>query len=152
MIEVTAPVLAAHRFLNGMQDEQLDSLAGAAWEVYFPAGYRIFADGEHEDKFWLIQSGRVALDAQVPGQDPTRIGTVGMGGLLGWSWLLPPYRWAFGAQCVTEVQAIEFDADVVRDLCKGDAVLRQELTERLFRVVAGRLLDTKGKLIAKSAQ
>ncbi len=152
MIEVTAPVLAGQRFLGGMRDEQLRALAGAAGEVCFPAGHRIFSDGEHVEKFWLIQSGRIALDAQVPGEGPAVIGTVGMGELLGWSWLLPPYQWAFGALCVTEVQAIEFNADVVRALCATDQVLRQELTERLLRVVAGRLQDTKSKLIAKSAQ
>jgi CRP-like cAMP-binding protein len=152
MIEVTAPFLASQRFLNGMRDEHLGALAEAAWEVYFPAGHRIFSDGEHVDKFWLIQSGRIALDARVPGEGPATIGTVGIGGLLGWSWLLPPYQWAFGAVCVTEVRAIEFDADLIRGLCAADPSLRQELTERLFRVLAGRLQDTKGRLIAKSAQ
>jgi CRP/FNR family transcriptional regulator, cyclic AMP receptor protein len=147
MIEVTAPVLAGQRFLHGMRVEHLDALGAAAWEVYFPAGHRIFSDGGHVDKFWLIQSGRVLLDVQVPGESPAIIGTVGIGELLGWSWLLPPYQWAFGAVCATEVRAVEFDAEEIRALCAGDPSLRQELTERIFRVLARRLLDTKVRLV-----
>ena len=37
------------------------------------------------------------------------IDTIGMGELLGWSWLFPPYRWAFGAVAASPVEAFEFD-------------------------------------------
>ena len=57
----------------------------------------------------------VSLDVRAPGEGPEIIGAVGLGGLLGWSWLVPPYQWAFGAVCVTEVKAIEFSAPAVRD-------------------------------------
>jgi hypothetical protein len=56
---------------------------------------RWFGRGGHVGCFWLIESGYVDLDVQVPGESPVIIGTVGIGGLLGWSWLLPPYQWAF---------------------------------------------------------
>jgi hypothetical protein len=39
---------------------------------------------------------------------------------VGWSWLLPPYQWAFGAVCVTEVKAFQFNAQAVRELCAAD--------------------------------
>jgi CRP/FNR family cyclic AMP-dependent transcriptional regulator len=151
MMEVTAPVLDRQRFLHGMRAEQLDALAATASEVMFPAGYRIFAEGGYTGSFWLIESGYVALDVQVPGESPAVIGTVGIGGLLGWSWLLPPYQWAFGAVCVTEVRAIEFSAPAVRDRCAADPALGYELTRRLFQVVAGRLQETRDGLIARSA-
>ncbi len=109
-MEVTASVLAGQWFLHGLRAGQLDALAATASEVLFPAGHRIFADGGYVGSFWLIESGYVALDVQVPGESREIIGTVGIGGLLGWSWLLPPYQWAFGAMCVTEVRAIEFSA------------------------------------------
>ena len=150
MMEVTAPVLAGQRFLHGLRAEQLDALATTASEVMFPAWHRIFADGGYVGSFWLIESGYVDLDVQVPGESPVIIGTVGIGGLLGWSWLLPPYQWAFGAVCVTEVRAIEFRAPAVRDCCAADPELRHELTRRMFEVLAGRLQDTRARLIARS--
>src|SRR5580700_5406315 len=114
VMEVTASGLVTQRFLRGMQAGQLDVLAETASEVTFPAGQRIFADGDYADKFWLIESGYVALDVLVPGEGEVVIGRVGIGGLVGWSWLLPPYRWAFGAVCATEVKAFQFNAHAVR--------------------------------------
>ena len=128
MMEVTASALAGQRSLRGLRADQLDALAATASEAMFPAGHRIFAEGGHVGSFWLIESGYVTLDVQVPCERPVIIGTVGIGGLLGWSWLLPPYQWAFGAVCVTEVRAIEFLAPAVRDRCAADPELGHKLT------------------------
>lgn len=151
MMEVTASALAGQRFLHGMPAGQLKTLAAAASEVMFPAGHRIFAGEGYVDRFWLIESGYVALDVQVPGEAPSVIATVGIGGLLGWSWLISPYQWAFGAVCVTEVKAVQFDAQAVRDRCTADPALAYELTRRLLPVLAGRLQATRAKLLATSA-
>jgi CRP/FNR family cyclic AMP-dependent transcriptional regulator len=146
MTQVSAPVLAGQRFLHGLRAEQLDALATTASEVMFPAGHRIFAAGGPVASFWLIECGYAALDVPVPGECPEVIGTVGIGGLLGWSWLLPPYQWAFGAVCVTEVRAFEFSAQAVRDRCAADPDLGHEFTQRMLQVLAGRLQDTRAAL------
>lgn len=149
MTEVNAQSLVTQSFLRGMPSRQLEALAKAASEVRFPARHRIFADGDYADKFWLIRSGYVALDVLVPGEGRVIIGRVGLGELVGWSWLVPPYHWAFGAVSVTDVTAFQFDAQAVRSLCAADRDLREQLTSRLFRVVSGRLLDTRTRLITK---
>jgi CRP/FNR family transcriptional regulator, cyclic AMP receptor protein len=149
MLEVTASRLVTQRFLRGMEPCHLEALAKAASEVMFPARYRIFADGDYADKFWLVQSGYVALDVLVPGEGLVVIGRVSIGGLLGWSWLFPPYHWAFGAVCVTEVRAYQFNARTVRGLCTADQAFRDELTWRLFEMVAGRLHETTTRLMAR---
>jgi CRP/FNR family transcriptional regulator, cyclic AMP receptor protein len=90
----------------------------------FPVRHRIFADGDYADKFWLIQSGYVALDVLVSGGGRVVIGRVGTGGLVGWCWLVPPYQWAFGAVCLTEVKTFQFNAETVRDLCTANNARR----------------------------
>src|SRR5437764_4388920 len=82
MIEVTAEALAAHPFLHGMSHDHLAVLAEAAADVTFPARHRLFEDGGGASRFWLIQSGCVALDLHVPGQGRMKIDTIGMGELL----------------------------------------------------------------------
>src|ERR1700759_1484975 len=113
MIEVTSPAIAGHPFLRGMPPGHLDALAEVGADVSFPAGYRIFADGGFAGKFWLLQSGHVTLDMQVPGQGRVVVDNVGMGELLGCSCLSPPYRWELGAVCAGPVRAFEFDAAAV---------------------------------------
>jgi CRP/FNR family transcriptional regulator, cyclic AMP receptor protein len=150
MIEVSAASLAAHPFLRGMPPDQLAALAAAARDVTFPARHRLFEDGGNATRFWLIQCGHVSLDLNVPGEGPVVIETVGMGELLGWSWLFPPYKWAFGAVTVTAVEAFEFDAAAVRERCAADPGLGYELSQRISRVLAQRLQATRIRLIARS--
>ena len=150
MIEVSATALAPHPFLRGMSRDQLRVLADTACDVSFPARHRLFEDGGNAIRFWLIQSGHVALDLHIPGEGPAVIETIGMGELLGWSWMFPPYRWAFGAVTVTAVEAFEFDAVAVRELFATDPELGYELNQRIARVLAKRLQATRIRLIARS--
>jgi CRP/FNR family transcriptional regulator, cyclic AMP receptor protein len=152
MTEATAAALATHPFLHGMSGDQLAILAQAACNVTLPERRRLFEDGGNASRFWLIQSGCVALDLNVPGQGRTRIETIGMGEILGWSWLFPPFAWAFGAVTIGPVEAFEFDGRDVRAYCAADPALGYELTRRLVRVIANRLQATRVKLISVSAQ
>src|ERR1700733_12581841 len=97
MNDIASLSLATHPFLHGMREDHLAVLVLAATEVTFPAGHRMFEDSGNARRFWLIESGGVKLDLQIPGEGPAVIEHVGMGKLLGWSWLFPPYQWAFGA-------------------------------------------------------
>jgi CRP-like cAMP-binding protein len=86
------------------------------------------------------------------GQGRMKIETIGMGELLGWSWLFPPYRWAFRAVATSPVEAFEFDAATVRACCASDPGLGYELTRRLARLVAKRLQATRLRLMTASSQ
>jgi CRP/FNR family transcriptional regulator, cyclic AMP receptor protein len=150
MIKLTAAALATHPFLHGMSRDHLAALAEAGSDVTFPARHRIFEDGGHADRFWLIKSGFAALDLHVPGQGRMKIETIGRGELLGWSWLFPPYEWAFGAVAASPVKAFEFDARAVRAMCASDPVLGYEVTQRLAGALAKRLESARSRLITAS--
>jgi CRP-like cAMP-binding protein len=152
MIRVTAATLAAHPFLHGASPDHLAVLAWAASNVTFPAGHRFFEDGGHATSFWLIQSGHVTVDVDVPGQGPVPIDTIGMGQLVGWSWLFPPFMWAFGAVAASPVETFEFDARTVRAQCASDPALSYEVTRRVAEVLTKRLKSTRNRLITVSTQ
>jgi len=80
------------------------------------------------------------------------IETIGMGELLGWSWLFPPYTWAFAAVAASPVEAFEFDARAVRAHCAADPALGYEVTGRVARVLAKRLQSARVRLITTSVQ
>jgi CRP/FNR family cyclic AMP-dependent transcriptional regulator len=149
MIEVTASALAAHRFLHGMQLPQVQALSALALDVTFAPGHRIFEEGGYASRFWLIQSGRVVLDKHLPEGGSLIIETVGMGDLVGWSWLFPPLHWTSGAVALTRVEAFEFDAIAVRERCAADPALAQDLTSRLAKVISRRLTATQARLVAR---
>jgi nucleotide-binding universal stress UspA family protein/CRP-like cAMP-binding protein len=149
--EVTAATLATHQFLRGMSGQHLAQLAQAASLVVIPPGRRLFENGGYARRFWLIRSGTVVLDLQVPGQGAAVIDTLGMGEVLGWSWLFPPHVWAFGAVAVHQVEAFEFDGRAVLARCDADPALGYELARRFLVVVARRLQAIRTRLLDRYA-
>lgn len=147
MNEPTGAVLAAQRFFAGMPAGLLDRLAAVAWTEEIEAGVRVFEEGGPADRFYLIRSGRVALDLHVPGRGTLIIESLEPGTVLGWSWLFPPYEWRFGAAATEPVHAFVFDAAAVRILCAGDPVLGYELTRRFAAVMLDRLQNTRIRLL-----
>ena len=79
---------------------ELELVSTAARTVRFEAGQRLFHEGTPASGCWLIHDGCVALDLMVPGRGQIVVQTLGPGDVLGWSWLLPPYQWHFGAAAV----------------------------------------------------
>ena len=145
--QVTVTALAGHRFLHGLTREQLAELVPAAHCAEIPAGRRLFEDGGRADGFWLIRSGSVAMDLHVPGEGQIIVDTIGMGDVLGWSWLVPPYVSMFGAVTVQPTEAFHFDARPVRALCQADPQLGYELTRRFLGVASDRLQASRARLL-----
>jgi CRP/FNR family transcriptional regulator, cyclic AMP receptor protein len=140
-------VLAAQPFLRGLPPAQLAELAGLCEHVTVPAGRRLFQEGSTADRFWIIDAGRVTLDASVPGRGRVIIETLGRNDVIGLSWMLPPYQWRFGAVATQPTQAFVFDARAVRKACESDLVLGFELSRRFSAVVVRRLQATRARLL-----
>jgi CRP-like cAMP-binding protein len=144
---ISPQVLGAHAFLRGMTAGQVALLAGTAAEVSVPHGFRFFEEGGPADRFWLISSGHVALDLQLPGRARLIVETVGGGGVIGLSWLSPPREWQFGAEAVRDTTAFELDGAAVGALCDGDPGLGVSITRQLMAVAATRLQATRIRLL-----
>ncbi|MBV9795627.1 MAG: cyclic nucleotide-binding domain-containing protein [Actinobacteria bacterium] len=115
--------------------------------VNLPAGRRLFEDGGNAASFWLIRSGSVALDLHIPRAGAVVIETLGMGDVVGWSWLLPPHVWTLGAITVKPTEAFQVDGPAVRALCDADPELGYQLTRRFLVVAANRLHATRTRLL-----
>jgi CRP-like cAMP-binding protein len=118
-----------------------------AREVSYEAGVRLFEEGRHADRFWIVRTGTVALDLRVPGRRPAVIETLGHGELVGWSWHFTPYVWHLGAEAMSPVRAWEFDAEAVRTMCAEDAEFGREIAVWVGRVAAQRLHAARVRLL-----
>lgn len=140
-------LLTEHPFLAGLPPGWLERLAGQVRRVGYPPGHRIFHEGGPAEHFWLITTGRVALDIHVPGRGDVLIETLPPGAVLGWSWLFPPYRWHFGAVAAELTHTIQFDAAGVVRLCDEDPQFGFVLLHRFIGVLADRLQATRVRLL-----
>ncbi|WP_063795896.1 cyclic nucleotide-binding domain-containing protein [Peterkaempfera griseoplana] len=132
----------------GLLTDGLDGrLSVPPHEVAFPAGARIFDEGRPADRFWILLTGRVALDIEVPGGPPPVVETLGPGDLLGWSWFFPPHVWHLGAVSVDATRVLEYDAVAVRSLCEQDPALGYRVARAVGAVVGERLKATRIRLL-----
>jgi CRP/FNR family transcriptional regulator, cyclic AMP receptor protein len=146
-MSVIGSELATHRFTAGLTQSQLDRLAGIATSIEVAAGARLFEEGGQATYMWLIRSGRIALDLDVPGRDRLIVETLGPGDELGLSWLLPPAQWQFGAVAQVGVSAFRLSSAAVTGLCETDHELGYQLTRRLLGTAIGRLQAARIRIL-----
>jgi CRP-like cAMP-binding protein len=141
------PPSIALRMNHALPVEHRERLLRVAREAQFPPGTRLFEEGGHADRFWIVRDGTVALDMHVPGRRPPVVETLGVGDLVGWSWLYEPYVWQLGAATVTSVRAYEFDAVAVRLMSLNDAEFGRTVEHWVGRVLAHRLNAARARLV-----
>ncbi|WP_224246303.1 cyclic nucleotide-binding domain-containing protein [Hyalangium gracile] len=133
------PSLEQHPFLSGLSPEQVSLVARRSHAVSFPARALLLREGEQANTLYLLRSGRVVLEQNVPGRGPTLLETLKGGDILGLSWLFPPYRWHLDARAVEPVEAFAIDASCLRGPTPEHPVLEPVLAMRLLRHLYDRL-------------
>lgn len=133
--------------LEGLPAAHLELIAGCARNRVFGAGEQLMREGEAADDFYVIRRGDVALETYAPQHGALTIETLHDGDLLGWSWLVPPYRTMFDARAVTETHAVAFDGACLRGKCEADHDLGYALMTRFTAVIVERLQATRLRLL-----
>jgi len=139
--------LHEHPFLSDMNDYLIKTLLSCASNVMIKEGTVIFQEGETAKNFYLIRSGRVALEVQGGEKGQIRVQTVGPGEVLGWSWLIAPYRWHFDALAVEDVHAFAIDATCLRTKSETDHNFGYEMLRRFSAVLERRLEASRLQLL-----
>jgi CRP-like cAMP-binding protein len=140
-------LVSSHPLLAGLPTDVVATIGGCAQNVAFDPGVLILAEGEPADTFYLLRRGRVAIEVHSPGRGPIVIETVGPGATVGWSWLVPPYRWNFDARAVDAVGAIAIDGACLREKAESDPALGYVLMKRVAGVLLERLQMTRVRLL-----
>lgn len=140
-------LLEEHPFLKGLDPHQRRLLADCAMVTRFQAGETIFRAGDPANRFYLILSGNVAIEAYVRDQGIKPIQVVGAGDVLGWSWLFPPYYWHFDARALEPTAAVFFYGTPLRTECEADHEFGYEMMRRMAETMLTRLQATRRQLL-----
>jgi CRP-like cAMP-binding protein len=140
-------LLGHHPFFAGLDRDALALIAGCATNVHFRDDEYLFHDGDPADRFYVVRHGRVALELRAPGTGYHVLDTVEDGDVLGWSWLVPPYRWFLDAKAVTPTSAISIDGVCLRGKCDEDPELGYALLQRVAHVMYERLQSSRVRLL-----
>lgn len=146
-METLKRVVQAQPFFSGFEEEWLNLVVGCARNQIIPEGQFLFREGEAANQFFLLREGQVALESHVPRREPLVIETLSKGEILGWSWLLPPYRWHFDAYARTKLHILTFDASCLRQKMEQNPAFGYELFKRFMPIAVQRLQATRMRLM-----
>ena len=122
--------------LQALSPEHRSTIAGCGRLEVFERGDSLLREGDRADVFYVIRTGAVALETYVPRRGAVTLQTLHDHDLLGWSWLVPPYRVAFDARAIEETRVIAFDA---RHLARVPAGIGVAAGEGKVRPILGAL-------------
>jgi CRP-like cAMP-binding protein len=142
----TQTLLARHPFTHGMGGPAIEKLAALARVVGFSRNEVIFREGDDIHDFFLLLSGRVALEIVTDGV-AHRVHTLSAGDELGWSAVLMGQGKYFQARALEPVEALAFEGSDLLALCERDPAFGYKLMHRLVGVVAERLQATRLQLL-----
>ncbi len=130
MVTTLEPILAQLPFFDGLEKHYLELLVGCASNArYFPGEY-LYREGEDANQFFIIRQGKVAIELAIPGRGKVTLQTHEAGDVVGWAWLLPPYRWYFSGRATEVTRVIALDGVCLRRKCDEDAHLGYEFMKR----------------------
>lgn len=152
-MQTLEPLILENRLFDGLEPAHVELITGCAKNVRFAPGEQLFREGDPADTFYLVRHGEVSSEIFVPGRGGVRIQTHEEGDVVGWSWLIPPYRWHSDARALDTVRALAFDGECLRGKCAADHELGYALYSRFSSLLVAeiemtrlRLLDVYGRL------
>lgn len=134
--------LRKHPFVEGFTPEHIEKLRAMAREVRFSRDQVVFREGDDARDFFLIGSGRVALEIEEP-DHVLRIHTLSAGDELGWSAVLTGRGKYFQARALEPVRALAFDGAQLLQACHEDTSFGFALMHHMLGVVSERLQATR---------
>jgi len=139
--------VAAHPFFVDLPDSVVAAVAPLAAWVDVDAGQVLGQEGGPAGTFYALTGGRVALAARAADRAPAMLETLREGDVVGWSWLVPPYRWHFDAVALEPVTALAIDGARLRAEMDADPALGYALMTRFIPVIVDRLQATRLRLL-----
>jgi CRP-like cAMP-binding protein len=139
--------LLATSFFRELPAEVREFLAAHAQVRRLQADEVMFHFGEHASRFYLVVDGHISVEVAAIEGPSLQLQDLGPGMVLGWSWLIPPHRWAFQARAKTPVEVIEFDGAAVLARCEAYPRFGYVLLKRFSALMSERLHQARQRMI-----
>lgn len=139
--------LSTHKFFSGLDENFLKFLSESATELSIKKNDVLFQQGKRADTFYLLREGQISVQVPALVGPSLEIQQLGDNQLLGWSWLIPPYRWNFMARAEQDSYLLEFDGNAILTRCEEDAEFGYELLKRFATLMSERLDAARQKMM-----
>ncbi|NIO42093.1 MAG: cyclic nucleotide-binding domain-containing protein [Burkholderiales bacterium] len=131
--------ISENEFFAGLEPEFVDFLAQHAAIRRLKKNEVLFRYGEPANHFYLVFSGEISLEVAAIEGPTLVLQDLGSGAILGWSWLISPYKWTFQARAKSSSELLEFDGSAVLAHCEQDPRFGYDLLKRFSALMSERL-------------
>ena len=140
-------MLAQAPAFSGLSTDILDRLARHASEIEVPRGQCVFKSGETASSFFLLIEGEVSIQIPAVTGPTLHVQRLTPVRALGWSWMLPPYKWSFNALVESDAKLLEFDGKAILAECEEDPAFGYQIVKRVSGLMAERLEAAHRKMM-----
>lgn len=146
--------LKACDVFRGLSESDLDQVAGLGGFQDYVAGATVFAEGMPSDNLYVLESGKVVLQMQLPAPSSkssrrVSVDVVTKNEVFGWSALVEPRRYTLMAVCLEPCKVVAIDGARLRALFDRNKAIGYDLLTRMIAVVASRLEETRQVLVSE---
>ncbi|MCC5811381.1 MAG: Crp/Fnr family transcriptional regulator [Ectothiorhodospiraceae bacterium] len=145
--EITWKTLSAQPFFAGMEEQHLEFLSGCVRRRTVPRGDVLFRQGEWADAFYLLEDGEILVEVPAISGPSLEIQRLGPGNVLGWSWLISPFKWTFQARAEQDTPLLEFDGAAILAQCEEDPAFGYVLLKRFSSLMSERLESARRRMM-----
>jgi CRP-like cAMP-binding protein len=145
--ESIAKYLSNSEFFAELEPKFIKFLAACASERALDRGAVLFRHGERAEAFYLLRSGCITVEIPAIQGPALEVQSLGPDMILGWSWLIPPYRWSFQARAEEATDLIEFDGKAVLERCEKEPRFGYAVLKRFSSLMSERLEASRRKMM-----
>ena len=143
----TTEYLSAHEFFSELSDDVLKFLCECSSTHEIKKGQILFRQGENADKFYVIRNGRISIQIPAIMGPVLETQTLGQDEVLGWSWLISPYKWHFQTEAEEDSELLVFDGIAILARCEQEPKFGYELLKKFAGLMSERLSAARQKMM-----
>lgn len=140
-------VLDELHFTEALPREVVEQLAAESNMVQLTCGTILFREGSANDNLYLVRSGRLGVEMNVPGRGAVRILTLGPGEMIGWSSLLDQGQVTATTVAVEDSQLVYASASSLRRVSEANHHFGYHLMRQMASALSKRLVATRLQLL-----
>ncbi len=142
-----ANILSDQPFFTGLERAHIELLAAYAIPRALEQDELVFRHQEPARHFYLIRNGTVVLEVPAISGPRLEVQSLGADEILGWSWLIPPYRWHFNARAEEPTELLQFDGAVILEHCEEEPAFGYQILKRFSALMSERLHAARERMI-----
>lgn len=143
---ISTDSLRSMQCLESLDDSAIAILADIGNPRSVAKGDMVQHEGDSSDALYLVESGRISIEMEMPGQGNVSILTINPGDLLGWSALVPPHVVTASSIAHVDSQLIELPRERLMAVFAEHPTIKAAIYELLAKRISVRLSESRKQM------